>query len=135
MPYYFSQLSEKRLSTCHEDIQTIMRTVIQDYDFTIICGHRTEDEQNKLYAQGRTEPGKIVTNAKWPDSMHNTTPSIAVDIAPYPLDWENLDRFHELAGRVLEVAALLDIPIEWGGHWTRLKDYPHFQLPLSYKNT
>ncbi len=59
-------------------------------------------------------------------------PSLAVDLAPYPIDWNDLKRFHELAGRILEVAALLDIPLTWGGHWHSFKDYPHYELPKGY---
>ena len=123
-----SKISERRLLTCHPDLINVMRTVIRDYDFSVLCGHRTESEQHALYVKGRTEPGAIVTYTDWPDSKHNGEPSLAVDIVPYPIDWNNIQRFHELAGRVLEVAALFDLNVTWGGHWERFKDYPHFQL-------
>lgn len=123
----FSSRSDQRLMTCVPGIITICRTVIRDYDFSILCGHRNKASQDATFAQGRTEPGQIVTWVKWPNSMHNTNPSLAVDLAPYPIDWDDLDRFHELAGRMLEAAAMFDIKLEWGGHWERKKDYPHFQ--------
>jgi len=124
----FSSTSKRRIATCHEDLQSVLRTVIRTFDFSVLSGHRGEDEQNALYTQGRTEPGSIVTNVQWPDSKHNTSPSIAVDIAPYPIDWDDLTRFHELAGRMLQTADLFDVTLEWGGHWSRFKDYPHYQL-------
>jgi hypothetical protein len=117
----FSRTSEARLITCHPDIQTIMRTVIQDYDFSVICGHRNETEQLKAYEEGKSK--KL-----WPHSRHNTTPSLAIDIAPYPIDWSDIGRFQHLAGRVLETAALMGITLAWGGNWKTFRDYPHFEL-------
>ena len=114
--------------TCHPDLINVVRTAIRDYDFTVLEGHRTESEQRVLYAKGRTEPGAIVTYTDWPDSKHNALPSLVVDLAPYPIDWNNIQRFHEFAGRILEVAALFDLNIKWGGHWERFKDYPHYEI-------
>ena len=74
-------------------------------------------------------PGQIVTYCQWPDSKHNSIPSLAVDLAPYPIDWSDLYRFHELAGRMLQVAALFDIDMTWGGHWSK-PDMPHFQVRI-----
>jgi peptidoglycan L-alanyl-D-glutamate endopeptidase CwlK len=120
MPY-FSEKSEMRLAQCDPRLQSILRTVIQDYDFSVLCGYRSEIEQNAAYANGNSK-------LRFPKSKHNIKPSLAVDIAPYPIDWDNIERFHELAGRVLEVAHLLDIPIEWGGHWIRFQDLPHYEI-------
>lgn len=120
MPYFSSQ-SEARLKQCDQRLQEILRTVIQDYDFSVLCGYRSKDKQDEAYANGRSK-------LRYPNSKHNTLPSLAVDIAPYPIDWDDIERFHELAGRVLEAAHLLDIPIEWGGHWKTFKDYPHYQI-------
>jgi peptidoglycan L-alanyl-D-glutamate endopeptidase CwlK len=122
--YNFSNVSEQRLLTCHASIQTVCRTVIQDYDFMVLCGYRDETEQNNAYNSGASQ-------LEYPKSKHNTMPSLAVDLAPYPIDWDDLKRFHELAGRVLEVASLLNIQIAWGGHWKKFKDYPHFELVIN----
>ena len=117
----FSKQSEAKLATIHPDLQNILRTVIRDFDFAVLCGERGEAEQNKAYNTGKSK-------LRYPLSKHNHKPSLAVDIAPYPIDWYDTGRFHELAGRVLEVAALFDVPIVWGGNWETLKDYPHFEL-------
>jgi len=73
----FSKRSVDRLNSCNEDIQKVCHEVIKHYDFTVLCGHRGEEEQNEAFKQGRS-------NAKWGQSKHNTTPSRAIDIAPYP---------------------------------------------------
>lgn len=117
----FSPTSEARLKEVDPALQTILRTVIQDYDFSVLCGYRGEAEQNLLFSGGKSQ-------LQWPKSKHNVMPSRAVDVAPYPIDWNDLSRFHELAGRILEAAHLLNIPITWGGHWKTFKDYPHFEI-------
>jgi peptidoglycan LD-endopeptidase CwlK len=126
MPHYGAK-SEIYLLTCHPDIQQVFRRVIQVFDHSVLCGHRGDTRQEELYAQGRTTPGKIVTSKRWPDSKHNEEPSLAIDVAPYPIDWDDVERFAELAGHVLQVADLFNIQLTWGGHWKR-KDRPHFQL-------
>jgi D-alanyl-D-alanine carboxypeptidase-like protein len=52
----------------------------------------------------------------------------AVDIAPWPLNWSDIPGFTALAAFVKERAAALSIPIVWGGDWTTLKDYDHYEL-------
>ena len=79
-------------------------------------GYRSEERQAELYAQGRTKPGEIVTNAKPGQSKHNQFPSHAVDLdSPTP---GGLRYAGELAAMV---------GLEWGGNWKSFKDYPHFQ--------
>lgn len=106
----FAKHSEDKLNTCDKRLQTILRTVIQFYDFTIIWGGRNETQQNKLYDDGKSK-------LKYPNSKHNTVPSLAVDVAPYPIDWNDLPRFYVLMGRIKQVADMLDIPIRGGDDW------------------
>lgn len=131
----FSDRSTAKLETCHQDLQVIFNQVVKYHDCTIVSGHRTPKEQLKLYKQGRTTPGNIVTykdgtNKK---SKHNEYPSDAVDVVPYPIDWKDTDRMREFAGFVLGVATMLkaygaiDSEITWGGSW-EMKDYPHYQI-------
>lgn len=90
-------------------------------ELRVISAYRDCTEQNKLYAQGRTAPGKIVTNAKCGKSSHNYKK--AVDIVEFkngkPLwsnpNWEKIGQMGEALG------------LEWGGRWTSIKDKPHFQ--------
>jgi hypothetical protein len=98
-----------------------MRGAIKRYDFTVLCGHRGEEEQTRAYEAGNSK-------LRYPMSKHNSEPSMAVDIAPYPIDWDDIGRFQELAAIVLEEAALAKIPLRWGGNWKNFKDYPHYEL-------
>ncbi len=88
---------------------------------------RTVEEQDKLYAKGRTEPGSIVTNARGKvyGSMHQWY--IAFDF--YRNDgkgsYNNSDGFFNKVGEIGE-----SIGLEWGGRWTSPVDLPHFQLPF-----
>lgn len=86
-------------------------------------GYRSCEAQNALYAQGRTTPGKVVTNAKCGDSLHNY--GVAFDICfdsktPYEGPWEKVGAIGESLG------------LEWGGRWTTFVDRPHFQLVFGY---
>ncbi len=125
----FSPVSRQRLSTCHPELVRLMEAVVSTTDCTILCGHRTEAEQAQAVRLGRsTKP--------WPRSKHNTVPSLAVDAAPYPVDWNDRRRFDHFAGIVKGTAAQLGIRIRWGGDWDsdgdlgeeRFQDLPHFEL-------
>ena len=126
----FSRQSSDRLSTCHEDLIDLFTEVVKYYDIMIWEGHRSSMRQAELYAQGRTEPGAIVTNCDGVDrlSRHQSSPSIAVDVVPFPIDWDNEGRFHELAGWVQCIAMGMGINVKWGGHWRSIKDLPHWEV-------
>lgn len=123
----FSKISEKRLQTCHPDIVAVCRELIKQYDFAVLCGHRTKAEQNKAFERGNS---RLI----YPQSAHNKTPSHAVDIAPYPIDWGNLMRFREMWHRFDALANLMrergeiESEFEWGGEWNSFKDYPHVEI-------
>lgn len=119
--YKFGKSSKKRLATLHPDLQVVLNIVIQYYDFSIICGHRNEEDQNKAFKDGKSK-------VKWPDSRHNSLPSKAMDIAPWPINWVNIYEFHFLAGLIIAVGEVYDIKIKWGGRFKALKDYNHFEL-------
>lgn len=116
----FSKKSLQRLSTCAPLLVQVCHDVIVDYDFIVLCGYRGEEEQNKAFKDGYSK-------LKFPKSKHNTYPSRAVDLAPYPLDWEDIARFKELGVRMKKAAADKSIKIQWGGDW-KMRDYPHFEL-------
>lgn len=134
MPRY-SDTSRQRLATCHADLQEIFNEVIQHFDNTIVEGHRSRERQNRLQAEGKSQ-------VRWPNSKHNSYPSMAVDAVPYPIDWEDLERMTLFAGYVLGVAdQLFDLGrinhrVRWGNDWdrdtqtkdTNFRDYPHFEL-------
>lgn len=128
MPY-FSEASKARLKTCHKDLQELFNEVIKHHDCTILEGHRDREAQNTAYINGRSK-------LKYPFSKHNTYPSDAVDVAPYPIDWEDLERFRRFAWFVRGVAAARGIEIRCGADWDgdhdikdqTFHDLPHFEL-------
>tara|TARA_R100000900_G_scaffold53229_3_gene42526 strand:+ start:7402 stop:7845 length:444 start_codon:yes stop_codon:yes gene_type:complete len=114
----FSERSKQRLATCHADLQVLMAEVVKDFDCTIITGHRDRVTQNRMVEQGKSQ-------VRWPNSRHNSEPSEAVDVAPYPINWQDRERFHYFAGFVMGTAARLKAEgrmthgLRWGGDWDR----------------
>jgi len=118
----FSLKSLQRLSTCDNNLQALFTEVIKEVDCTIICGFRGEAEQELAWKNGNSQ-------IRWPNSKHNCSPSRAVDVCPYPIDWKDIKRFKDFAKVVQAKAEEMGIDVEWGGEWVRFKDYPHWQLP------
>ncbi len=117
----FSTISAERLALAHPDIQRVMNEAIKDFDFSVLCSFRCEADQNAACAAGKS-------HAMWGQSAHNFEPSLAVDCAPHPLDWEDITAFTQMAAIILSHATALGIKMTWGGSWKTLKDYPHFEL-------
>ena len=92
----------------------------------IIAGTRTYAEQDALYAQGRTAPGVIVTNAPAGYSNHNFGIAFDVGIFNGVLYLDD----SPLYGRVGQVGC--ELGLEWGGDWKSFPDEPHFQLSTPY---
>ena len=117
----FSLKSKIKLQTCDIRLQKLFNEVIKHVDCSILEGHRTKDRQNELYQEGKTK-------AKYPDSNHNSLPSSAVDVVPYPVDWNDINRFYHFAGIVKGIASQMDIKIRWGGEFKNFFDGPHWEL-------
>lgn len=117
----FGALSLQRLATCDTRLQDIAKASILRTDFSVAVGHRGQQEQEEAVALGRSK-------LHWPKSAHNSMPSRAMDLVPWPVDWQDLERFKALAVIVKEEAARLHIPLVWGGDWTTFKDWDHFEL-------
>jgi peptidoglycan L-alanyl-D-glutamate endopeptidase CwlK len=128
MPKYSKQ-SAGRLSTCDPRLQDVFNEVIKHFDCSVLQGHRGQIEQNECVRRGTSK-------LKWPKSKHNSIPSKAADVAPYPIDWSDRERFAHFAGFVLGIAALKGVKLRWGGDWNqdrkskdeRLFDGPHFEI-------
>lgn len=129
-PYRFSDKSIKHLASCDPLLQLVAKEVIKQMDFAVICGHRSEDEQNELFKQG-------LSKKVGGESQHNLYPSKAIDLVPMPLDWENPKPFYLLAGLFIATAFRLGIKIRWGGAWegklndtknNKFNDLVHFEL-------
>ena len=121
----FGKRSKERLEGVDHRIRMVLDEVVKYYDITVIEGLRSQERQDELVREGKskTKFGKHVTGE-------------AVDIAPYPIDWNSRDDFHMLGGFVLGVASQLGINIRWGGDWNmnfevddnKFDDFPHFEL-------
>ena len=130
MAYHFSAKSQAKLATCHPDLQRVFNEVIKHYDCTILCGQRTAAEQEELFEKGLSKKGPG-------SSKHEAKPlSLAVDVAPYPIDWEDHYGFYHFAGFVLGIAEGLGVKLRWGGDWDgdhdlddqSFMDLGHFEL-------
>ena len=121
-PFKFSSHSLKELNTCDARLREIMKRAIKVYDFSVICGFRDETAQNYAY-----DHKPQLSKFKWPNSKHNRQPSLAVDVAPYPINWDDPVKFTELAIVIKSIANDLCIPLIWGGEW-RSVDMPHYEL-------
>lgn len=99
----------------------------QGYDVLITSTYRSNEEQDALYAQGRTTPGSIVTNAKGGQSMHNY--KVALDFCLMKngkAEWNDIALFKRVATIGKECG------FEWGGDWVQFPDMPHLQYTASY---
>ena len=117
----FSRSSIDKLNTCCEELQDICHKAIKEYDFAVLFGHRGEQEQNDCFKRGTTK-------LRYPNSKHNSVPSDAVDIAPYPISWSNKKRFVDLSVIIKRIAKEKGINIVWGGDWGKFCDMPHYEV-------
>ena len=119
--------SEKTIATLLPEVRPLARALVNKaagvgITIKVISGLRTYEEQNDLYAQGRTRPGRIVTNARGGYSNHNF--GIAFDIGVF-----EGSKYIEESTKYKGVGALgIDLGLEWGGNWKTIQDEPHFQL-------
>ena len=132
--------TKQRIADLHPSIRTEVTKIIEECDealtgkakIRITDGFRTPEEQDLLYAKGRTKPGKKVTNAKGGQSIHNY--GFAVDICliidekeaswDTKKDWDN----DKVADWYECVKIFAQHGYEWGGNWKSIQDEPHFQL-------
>jgi len=127
--FKFSTRSQNKLDSCHPNLIDLMEAAIKTspIDFSVTCGRRSEKAQNDAYARGASK-------VKYPKSMHNQNPSLAVDIQPYPYTKEDRKdkkhkKFRELSEHIKALAEEMEIPVLNGGlawGW----DWYHWQLIL-----
>ena len=125
----FGKSSRKRLETCEDKLQLLFNEVVKYFDCSVLVGFRGRDEQNTAYESGHSK-------VKWPNGKHNKKPSNAVDVAPYPIDWEDRERFIYFGGFVMGIAFSMGIPLRWGGDWdsdtqlsnNKFDDLVHFEI-------
>ena len=119
MSYKLGTRSLQNLSGVHPDLVAVVKLAITitEQDFTVIEGIRNINRQREL-----VKAGKSTTM----NSRHIT--GHAVDMVPWPVDWNDLERFEVVAEAMKAAAEELDIPIVWGGDWKSFYDAPHFEL-------
>jgi len=119
MSYKLGSRSLQSLSGVHPDMVAVVKRAIEitGVDFTVIEGLRSVERQRELL-----NAGKSTTM----NSRHIT--GHAVDMVPYPVDWNDLARFEVMAHAMDTAADELSISIVWGGDWKTFYDAPHFEL-------
>ena len=134
MGFKLGKTSLARLQGVDETLVNVVKRAIEisEVDFTVMEGVRTLERQRELYAQGRTTPGKIVT---WTMKSKHIEGK-AVDLVPYPLDWNDIEKFNKIKDAMFQAAKELDVNLRWGADWDgdgkyREKgeyDSPHFEI-------
>ena len=104
--YKFGKRSRKRLEGVDAKLVNVLNELIKIMDVTVIEGLRSAERQKELLAKGATK-------VKYSKHMEGK----AVDIAPYPIDWEDRERFHYMGGMVRGIAKALNLKVSWGGDW------------------
>lgn len=123
--------SEAKIALLLPEVRPYARALIEKaglvgIEIRVISSLRTFAEQDALYAQGRTKPGPIVTNARGGRSNHNF--GIAFDVGVF-----EGGRYKGNSVKYKAVGAIgMDLGLDWGGNWKSIKDEPHFQLRPSW---
>lgn len=111
-----NELSRKRLATCHVKLQELFNEVDQHYPLIILEGHRGMEAQNKAFAEGKSK-------LQWPFGNHNSMPSLAVDVSPFPYDPKDTKKLFHFVGFVLGIAKALEINVRNGFDWDQDLDF------------
>jgi hypothetical protein len=123
----FSKASAAKLATCHPDLQKIFNDIITLRDCTIICGARTLEDQQKAFKGGFSKLDGIIKKSKHQISKDQPL-SLAVDVLPYPIKWNDKKGHEDFARAVKATAEHYNIKIIWGGDFKSFSDRPHFEL-------
>lgn len=114
MPRFWGPRSKAVYDTLDPRLQSICNQILQEYaDISLICGHRNQVDQDKAFADGKSQK-------KWPDGNHNKSPSLAVDLQPHPVP-EQETKLRVALGYIAGVAIVLaknqHVKLRWGGDW------------------
>lgn len=124
-------LFNKFFDRCRRDIWLLKRGVT----VLLTCTYRSNEEQDRLYAQGRTLPGRIVTNAKAGQSKHNVTTASGAPAAE-AFDFVPLRSGKPIWGTEGEDGKIWErcgahgeaVGLKWAGRWTRMREFPHMEV-------
>ena len=130
----FGVTSMHRLRKVHPELRAILFEAVELYDITIppLGGARTQTQQNELVADGKSK----TANSK--HVIQKDGYSHAVDVIPYPVDWNDANRFFFMAGAIFSIANRRGVLLRWGHDWDMDMDFrdqtfndsPHFELVL-----
>ena len=105
--YKFGKTSRERLKGVNAKLVNVLNELIKIMDVTVIEGVRSRERQAELLEKGATK-------VKYSRHMEGK----AVDIAPYPIDWNDRERFHYMGGMIRGIGKQLGVKIRWGGDWS-----------------
>lgn len=131
-------MASRSLDDLHPDVRDrVARWVAlckaRGVDVLVYCTFRSADEQDELYSQGRTKPGRIVTNARAWSSWHNVRRAIdAVPVVFGKPDWSYSDVNNDKVPDELWWQVMVEeadrVGLEWSGRWKRFPEYVHWQF-------
>ena len=104
--YKFGKRSKERLKGVKPELVNVLNELVKIMDVTIIEGLRSKERQEELVASGASK-------TKYSKHLEGK----AVDLAPYPIDWKDRDRFHYMGGMIRGIAKQLNVNVRWGGDW------------------
>ena len=102
----FGKRSKQRLKGVKPELVNVLNELVKIMDVTIIEGLRSQERQNELVAKGASK-------TKYSKHIEGK----AVDLAPYPINWKDRERFHYMGGMVRGIGKQLNVNIRWGGDW------------------
>ena len=135
--YYFGDRSRRNLDSCDVRLVHLLEECIEHFDFSVIEGHRTTGRQRILFNEGKSTLDGIEKKSK-----HQSFPSLAVDVMPYPAAlhgvsvWDDMVRWALFIGKIQGIATQMNINIRCGIDWNndgsakdhRFVDAPHIEL-------
>lgn len=147
----FGQRSIDAMKGLHPDLIKVLNQAAEtcppENDFTVLEGVRSREQMMINYGKGRSaaelakfgipasyaQPGaKKVTWLNNPFASNHAVQKDgyghAFDIVPYPIDWNDIDKFKALSKIIKAAAEIVGVKLVWGGDWTSSKDYPHYEL-------
>lgn len=144
MAYVLSKRSLNSIANVDSRLAAVAKRAIEitEQDFVIIEGERSREQMMINYGKGRTAaqiarkgiPAKYARpndrKVTWLNDpfASNHAKGKAIDVVPYPVDWDDLNKFRAIATAFKAAAKELGVPLEWGGDWKKTKDYPHFEV-------
>ena len=123
--YKFGKRSKQRLKGVDPKLVNVLNELIKIMDVTIIEGLRSKERQQELLAQGKTK-------TKYSKHIEGK----AVDLAPYPINWDDREMFHYMGGMLRGLGKAMELKIRWGGDWdsdgdtkdNNFDDLVHFEI-------